>query len=99
MSSLFGRKEDINQSHMSIRLNISNMKINHRSRKSHMSEALLHVHYVLSVFQEIRGRTMPQFVDGDGMVECNPRQCVLGRALAATSSVCAREGVRDLLVA
>ena len=77
MSSLFGRKEDINQSHMSIRLNISNMKIDHRSRKSHMSEALLHVHYVLSVFQEMRGRTMPKVVDGDGMVECDPRQCVL----------------------
>ena len=62
---------------MSKRVLISNMKINHRSRKSHMSEALLHVHYVLSVFQEMRGRTMPQVVDGDGMVECDPRQCVL----------------------
>ena len=62
---------------MSIRFNISNMKINHRSRKSHMSEALLHVYYVLSVFQKMRGRTVPQFVDGDVMVECDPRQCVL----------------------
>lgn len=62
---------------MSIWLNVSNMKINHRSRKSHMSEALLHVYYVLSVFQKMRGRTVPQFVDGDGMVECDPRQCVL----------------------
>ena len=42
-----------------------------------MSEALLHVYYVLSVFQKMRGRTVPQFVDGDGMVECDPRQCVL----------------------
>ena len=42
-----------------------------------MSEALLYVHYVLSVFQEMRGRTVPQVVDGDGMVECDPRQCVL----------------------
>ena len=42
-----------------------------------MSEALLHVYYVLSVLKEMRGGTMPQFVDGDGMVECDPRQCVL----------------------
>src|SRR5574344_2947684 len=77
VSSLLGREEDINQPHMSNRFNVCNMKINHRSRESRMSEPLLHVHYVLSVFQEMRGRTMPQVVDGDGMVECDPRQCVL----------------------
>ena len=62
---------------MSIRLNISDMKINHRSRKSHMSEALLHVYYVLSVFQEMRGCTVPKVVDSDGLVKCDPCQGVL----------------------
>ena len=62
---------------MSIRLNVSNMKINHRSRESRMSEPLLYMHYILSVLKEMRGCTVPQVVDGDGMVECDPRQCVL----------------------
>ena len=62
---------------MSIRLNVSNMKINHRSRESRMSEPLLYMHYVLSVLKEMSGCTVPQVVDGDGMVECDPRQCVL----------------------
>ena len=62
---------------MSNRFNVSNMKINHRSRESRMSEPLLYMHYVLSVFQEMRGRTVPQVVDGDGMVECDPCKCVL----------------------
>ena len=53
------------------------MKINHRSRESRMSEPLLYMHYVLSVLKEMRGGTMPQFVDGDGMVECDPCKCVL----------------------
>ena len=77
MSSLFGREEDVNQSHMSNRFNVSNMKINHRSRESRMSEPLLYMHYVLSVLKEMRGRTVPQVVDGDGMVECDPCKCVL----------------------
>ena len=42
-----------------------------------MSEPLLYVHYVLSVFQEMRGRTMPQVVYRDGMVESYPCQRVL----------------------
>ena len=42
-----------------------------------MSEPLLYMHYVLSVLKEMSGCTVPQVVDGDGMVECDPRQCVL----------------------
>ena len=77
MSSLLGREEDVNQSHMSNRFNVSNMKINHRSRESRMSEPLLYMHYVLSVLKEMSGCTVPQVVDGDGMVECDPCKCVL----------------------
>ena len=53
------------------------MKINHSSRKSRMSEPLLHMQYVLSVFQEMSGCTVPKVVDGDGMVECDPCKGVL----------------------
>ena len=53
------------------------MKINHRSRESRMSEPLLYMHYVLSVLKEMSGCTVPQVVDGDGMVECDPCKCVL----------------------
>ena len=42
-----------------------------------MSEPLLHMQYVLSVFQEMSGCTVPKVVDGDGMVECDPCQRVL----------------------
>ena len=42
-----------------------------------MSEPLLHMHYVLSVFQEMSGRTVPKVVDCDGMVECDPGKGVL----------------------
>lgn len=62
---------------MSNRFNVSNMKINHRSRESRMSEPLLYMHYVLSVLKEMSGCTVPQVVDGDGMVECDPCKCVL----------------------
>ena len=62
---------------MSNRFNVSNMKINHRSRESRMSEPLLYMHYVLSVLQEMSGCTVPQVVDGDGMVECDPCEGVL----------------------
>ena len=62
---------------MSNRINVSNMKINHRSRKSRMSEPLLYMHYVLSVLKEMSGCTVPQVVDGDGMVECDPCEGVL----------------------
>ena len=53
------------------------MKINHRSRESRMSEPLLYMHYVLSVLKEMSGCTVPQVVDGDGMVECDPCKGVL----------------------
>ena len=53
------------------------MKINHSSRKSRMSEPLLHMQYVLSVFQEMRGCTVPKVVDSDGLVKCDPCQGVL----------------------
>ena len=42
-----------------------------------MSEPLLYMHYVLSVLKEMSGCTVPQVVDGDGMVECDPCKCVL----------------------
>ena len=42
-----------------------------------MSEPLLYMHYVLSVFQEMSGRTVPKVVDCDGMVECDPGKGVL----------------------
>ena len=53
------------------------MKINHRSRKSRMSEPLLYMHYVLSVLKEMRGCTVPEVMDGDVMVESNPCKGVL----------------------
>ena len=62
---------------MSTRFNVSNMKINHRRRESRMSESLLYMHYVLSVLKEMSGCTVPQVVDGDGMVECDPCKGVL----------------------
>ena len=42
-----------------------------------MSEPLLYMHYVLSVLKEMSGCTVPQVVDGDGMVEYDPCKCVL----------------------
>ena len=69
MSSLLGREEDINHPHLFNGVNFSNMKINHRSRKSCMPESLLYLHYVLPVFQEMRCSTVPQVVYRDGMVE------------------------------
>ena len=42
-----------------------------------MSEPLLYMHYVLSVFQEMRGCTVPKIVDSDGLVKCDPCQGVL----------------------
>ena len=62
---------------MSNWFNIGNMKIDHRSRESRMAEPLLYMHYVLSVLQEMSGRTVPQVVDCDGMVECDPCKGVL----------------------
>lgn len=77
VSSLFGKEENVSQPHMSNGFNIGNMKINHRSRESRMSETLLYMHNVLSVLQEMRGSTVTLVVCRDGMVENYPCQGVL----------------------
>lgn len=51
------------------------MKISHRSGKPRMAEPFLHMQYVLPILQEMSCRAVPQFMDGDGMVEANSCSC------------------------
>ena len=59
------------------RLNVGNMKIDHSCRKPYMAETLLYIQKALAILQEMRSRTMPQGMYGDGLVECGPCQGIL----------------------
>ena len=53
------------------------MKIDHSCRKPYMAETLLYIQKALAILQEMRSRTMPQGMYGDGLVECGPCQGIL----------------------
>ena len=42
------------------RLNVGNMKVDHRSRQAYMPETLLYIQKALAILQEMRRCTMPQ---------------------------------------
>ena len=58
-------------------LNVSNMKIDHRGRKSSMAEAFLYIQKTLTILKQMACGTMAQGMDGDGMVKTGLHQGIL----------------------
>ena len=59
------------------RLNVGNMKVDHRSRQAYMPKTLLYIQKALAILQEMRRCTMPQGMYRDRVVEAGPCQGIL----------------------
>ena len=59
------------------RLNVGNMKVDHRSCQAYMPEAFLYIQEAFPVLQEMRSSRMAQGVNGDRVVETGSCQGIL----------------------
>lgn len=57
--------------------NVSDMKIDHGSRQTYMTEPLLYIQKALAILKHMACGTMAERVNRDGMVEAGFHQCIL----------------------
>ena len=78
MSNLVLIAEDgVNQPDMFHRFNVSNMKINHGSRQTNMTETLLHIQKTLAILKQVACCTVTQGVNSDRTIEAGLCQGIL----------------------
>ena len=77
------------------RLNVGNMKVDHRSRQSDMTETFLDIQKTLAILQEMRCCTMPESMYRDRVIEAGPCQGILHN----DSDISGFDGLRSILCA